>query len=236
MDYKYPSITIAIPAYNEEENIEWVVRDALSTLPKYFGDFEVIVVDDGSMDRTVSIADKLANQYKTVQVIHQTNGGYGKAMLVGIKAAKKEYIAYLPADGQFLVEDMRHCFEIMDDNDLVLGYRGGRRDYSIGRLFLSYGYLLLLIALFGIRYMDVGWVNIWKTDKVQGLKLRGTRGIFILTEIVVKFQRRKYDISEGPSYYRPRNSGKAKNARFMVVWDTFWSAVRLWWNIRRNAL
>lgn len=227
----YPSITIAIPAYNEEECVEWVVKDIFKSLPKYFKDFEVVVVDDGSRDKTGVILDKLATTYKKLRVIHQKNGGYSQAMWTGIKASKKEFIAYMPADGQFLIEDMRHCFEVMKNNDLVLGYRGGRSDYTPKRIFFSYGFLLILLILFDIKYMDVGWVHIWRTKKVQKLKLIAMGGIFILTEILVRFKKLGYKIIEAPSYYRPRRAGEVKNAKLKVVFATFVNALKLWVNI-----
>lgn len=225
---KYPSISIAIPAYNEEENIQWIVKDTLKELPLYFKDYEIIIVDDGSTDKTGIIADKLQSAYPEVKVIHQKNGGYSQAMLTGIKAAKKQFVAYMPADGQFLISDMRHCFEVMKNNDLILGYRGGRSDYSTRRVIFSYIFLLILLILFDIKYMDVGWVNIWRTKKVQALKLSAIGGIFILTEIVVRFKKKGYKIIEAPSYYRPRKSGEAKNASFKVAISTFLNALKLW--------
>ena len=221
------SITIVIPVYNEEENIEWVLKDTLRSLPKYFKDWEIITVDDGSSDKTGQILEKLAALHSKVKVIHQKNGGYSKAMLTGIKAATKDYIAYMPADGQFLVSDMRHCFKIMSKNDLVLGYRGSRPDYTSKRIIFSYGYLLLLLFLFGIRWIDIGWVNIWRRIEVQKLKLKGTGGIFILTEILIKFMRKGLRISEAPSYYHVRSKGEVKNAKIKVVLDTFLSAIKL---------
>lgn len=226
-----PSITISIPAYNEEENIEFVLKDTLKSLPKYFKDYEIVVVNDGSRDKTGELADKIAAIDKHVRVIHQTNGGYSKAMLAGIKASTKDYVAYMPADGQFLVDDMRHCFEKLSGNDLVLGYRGSRPDYSNIRMIMSYGYLLLLLFLFNIRWIDIGWVVIWNTKKVQNLKINATGGIFILTETIVRFQKKGYKIEEAPSYYRIRRAGEVKNAKFKVVRDTFLSAVKLWLEI-----
>lgn len=226
-----PSLTLAIPAYNEEENIGWVVKDSLKKLPKYFSNYEIVIVDDGSTDDTGKIANRLEKKHRTIRVVHQPNGGYNRAMLAGIRAATKEFVAYMPADGQFLVDDMRHCFEAMGDNDLVLGYRGGRPDYTTLRIIYSYGYLLLLLLLFDIKYLDVGWVNIWRTKEVQKLKISSGSGIFLLTEIVVKFQRKGLKIAEAPSYYRPRLKGEVKNAKFKVVWNTFLDALKLKWQL-----
>lgn len=233
---KAKSINIVIPAYNEEDNLSWVVKDTLKNLPKYFRDYEIVIVDDGSYDNTGKIADQLSANHKQVRVIHQKNGGYSQAMLSGIKSATKEYVAYMPADGQFLVEDMRHCFEALNGADLVLGYRGGRPDYSTYRMILSYGYLLLVTLLFNFKYIDVGWVNIWKTKKVQRLNLKGVSGIFILIEIVVRFQKLGYKIVEAPSYYRVRKSGEVKNAKFRVVRDTLFNAFKLWIKLKLNRL
>ena len=230
--YTNSSITIAIPAYNEEENIKWVVSDTLKSLPLYFKDHEIVVVDDGSTDKTGQILDLLAAKHKNLRVIHQPNGGYSKAMLTGIKASTKEFVAYMPADGQFLVDDMRHCFQKLENNDLVLGYRGSRPDYSAKRIIFSYGYLLLLLLLFGIRWIDVGWVNIWRTKEVQNLKLKGTGGIFILTEIVVRFTRKGLRIDEAPSYYHVRKLGEVKNAKFKVVRDTLLTALKIWLHLK----
>jgi len=224
----YPSLSIVIPAYNEEESLEWVINNTLETLPKYFDNFEIIVIDDGSTDKTGSIADKFAQEYKALKVIHQKNGGYSRAMLTGIKSASKEFVAYMPADGQFLVEDMRHCFEVMQRNDMILGYRGGRSDYNFKRIVFSYGYLLLLSLLFNIKYMDVGWVIIWRTSKIKKIRLTSSSGIFLLTESLVRFQQKKYRVVDAPSYYHPRKSGEAKNVKFKVVFQTLLSAIKFW--------
>lgn len=213
-----------------------MVKDTLKQLPQYFRDFEIIIVNDGSTDKTGKIADKLAHKSNKIRVVHQQNEGYSGAMLAGIKTAKKEFVAYMPADGQFLIDDMRHCFEVMEKNDLVLGYRGGRSDYTTRRVIFSYVFLLLLLILFDIKYMDVGWVNIWRTKEVQKLKLNAVGGIFVLTEILVRFQKKGLKIAEAPSYYRPRKSGEVKNAKFKVAFLTFLNAMKLWLEINLKNL
>lgn len=225
------SISIAIPCYNEAENIEWVVNNTFKSLPKYFKDYEVIVVNDGSSDKTQNILERLEKKHDSLKVINQANSGFSKAMLAGIMASKKDYVAYMPADGQFLVDDMRHCFEKLGSADLILGYRGSRPDYTKYRMILSYGYLLLLLFFFNIQWIDIGWVFIWNTKKIQSIKFKYLGGIFMLTESVVKFQKKGWKIEEAPSYYRPRRAGQVKNAKYKVVRDTFISTIRLWLDI-----
>ncbi len=226
------SITIVIPAYNEEETISYVLKDTLKKIQKYFNNYEILVVDDGSTDKTGAIADRIAKKDSHVTVIHQENKGFSLAMLAGIKSSKKDFTAYMPADGQFLIDDMRHCFEPLNKADLILGYRGGRQDYATKRIIYSYGYLLLLLFLFDIKYMDVGWVFIWRTKKIKRLKLKALGGIFLLTESVVRFKMKGYKILEAPSYYHPRIGGEVKNAKLKVVFKTFLSAIKLWLELK----
>ena len=228
------SITIAIPSYNEQENIEWVVKDCLKSLPKYFTEYEVLVIDDGSKDKTGEIADKLSKENKNVRVVHQPNGGYSKAMLTGIRNAKKDFVAYLPADGQYTVEDMKKMYPLMESSDVVLGYRGIRKDYNVYRKILSYGYLIMLWLMFGIDVKDLNGPNIWRTSEVNKLKeiySVNSKGVFILAEIVARFKKAGLRISEAPSVYRSRRAGAVKNTKFKVVKDTYIDAIKVWWKM-----
>lgn len=234
-----PSLTVAIPAYNEEENIEWVVNNTLKDLPKYFKDYEIVVVDDGSKDKTGKIADRMAKENNRVRVIHQPNGGYSKAMSRGILNAKKDFVAYLPADGQYLVSDMAKMYPLMKSSDIVLGYRGIRKDYNLYRKILSYGYLIFLWSLFGISVKDLNGPTIWRTSEVKKLKeiySTHSRGVFILAEIVARFKRRGLHIREAQSIYRPRRGGTVKNTKFRVVKDTFIDAAKLWWKLQTGKI
>lgn len=229
-----PTITIAIPAYNEEENIEWVVKDCLKNLPRYFSDFEVLVVDDGSRDKTGTITDYLAKQYENVRVIHQPNGGYSAAMLKGIRNARKDFVAYLPADGQYLIPDMAEMYPLMETSDLVLGYRGIRKDYNLYRKILSYGYLIFLWLLFGINVKDLNGPNIWRTKEVNKIKKVysvKSKGVFLLAEIVARFKAKGLRITEAPSIYRSRRGGEVKNAKLSVSLQTALDALRLKWKL-----
>lgn len=228
---KLPSLTIAIPAYNEEDNLQWVLKNTLSQAPKYLSDFEIVVINDGSTDKTQDIVETFAKKHKCIRVLHQQNKGYGEAMLVGIKNAKKEFVAYMPADGQFLVEDMRYCLPLIGKADLILGARGSRADYTAYRLMLSYTYLIVLRILFGVAFQDVNWLNIWRTREVQKLKIN-SRGIFLLAEIVIRFQKNGLKVLEAPSNYRPRRSGQEKNAKFSLAVQALIDAIKLWFSLQ----
>lgn len=230
------SLSVVIPAYNEEENIEWLVADMVKDLPKYdIPNYEIIIVDDGSTDKTGEIIDSLTNRFKNVRVVHQENGGYCRALLSGIKEAKKDYVAYFPADGQTLVRDIAKCIPNLGKVDLILGDRGERLDYSPYRMLLSHIYLMLLRIFFNNPYRDINWFHIWKREKIQFLKPVSS-GIFILAEIVIRFRNKKYAIREAPVPYRARRAGEVKNAKLTIAIRTLLDLLRFWFLLRTGRI
>lgn len=225
------SLSIVIPAYNEEESLGFVLEDTLRELPKYFSEYEIIVVDDGSTDKTGEIADLFAKKSKHVKVIHQINGGYNKAMVVGLKAATKDYVGYMQADGQNQVKDFEACYKLLPDFDLVLAGRGNPSDYNLLRLFFHYGGFVLYYILFGLTYNDPHWVYFWKTKEVQKFELDPQGGVFLLVESLVRFRRKNLKIVEVKSVYRPRIGGYQKAIKLKVIVKTLKSVFRLWWQI-----
>lgn len=230
------SLSVVVPAYNEEESIGYVLTDTLRDLPKAVKDYEVIVVDDGSEDRTSQIALSFAKKNKHIRVIHQSHGGFSKAMITGLISAKKDYVAYMHAGGHDLIRDMVNCIRIMRNYDLVLGIRGKRIDYGLYRLMLSYGCLILYRVLFGITYEDVHWVYIWKTREVQKLKLDPKGGVFLLVESLIKFKKRGLTVGEASAPYRPRYGGDDKNTNIAVVWQTFVSMIKFWHRMQSGKI
>ena len=229
MKRQLPSLSIVVPAYNEEESLGYLLKDTLRSLPGIVDNYEIIVVDDGSNDKTPQIADSFAKKSKRVRVIHQKNRGFNKAMITGLRAARKKYVAYMHAGGQELIRDMVNCIKIMPQYDLVLGIRGKRIDYNFYRLLLSYGTLITYRLLFGITYEDVHWVYIWKTKEIKSLKLDPNGGIFLLVESLIKFRQKGLRIGQALAPYRPRYGGDNKNTSFRVVWRTAVSMMRVWW-------
>lgn len=226
-----PSLSIVIPAYNEEESLGYVLTDTLKDLPKLVREYEVIIVDDGSLDKTSQIAESFAKKNRYIRVLRQSHGGFNRAMIAGLKVATKDYVVYMHAGGHDLIRDMVNCIRIMQDHDLVLGIRGKRIDYNSYRLLLSYGCLLLYRVLFDITYEDVHWVYVWKTKEVQKLKLDPKGGVFLLVESLINFKRKGLKIGEASAPYRPRYGGDNKNTSLYVIWRTFISIFKLWWKI-----
>ena len=106
------SLSVVFPAFNEEANIRAVVEDAYRTVPKLAPIFEIIVVNDGSKDRTGEICDRLVEELPEVRVVHHPrNRGYGAALKSGITLARYDLIFFTDADGQFDLNEVARLLE-----------------------------------------------------------------------------------------------------------------------------
>ncbi|MFA7485799.1 MAG: glycosyltransferase family 2 protein, partial [Phycisphaerae bacterium] len=127
--YKDISISVFMPCYNEQENVERVVSSALNVLSELDCEFEVIIVNDGSSDRTGKIADEIAAKNPAVKVVHHPqNLGYGAALQSGFRKASKKLVFYTDGDGQFDMGQMPELLPLMNEYDIVSCYRINRQD------------------------------------------------------------------------------------------------------------
>ena len=151
-----PALSVILPAFNEEGNIERSLRSSADSVAPLVPDYELLVVDDGSRDRTPQILLRLAEEMgrRLVVVTHETNLGYGKALRSGFDAARGRLVFYTDADNQFDLRELREALPLMEANDAVLGYRVGRQDGAF-RLMVSNGYNALASAAFGMSVRDL---------------------------------------------------------------------------------
>ena len=131
------------------------MRDALAVLPRFADDLEVTVIDDGSTDRTGSIADDLAKSDPRVHVVHHgKRRGYGGAVRSGLVSATKEFIFFTDGDRQFALTDLERLIDRIDGVDAVMGYRLKRQDPARAR-FVAFVYNNVIRVLFLGGFRDV---------------------------------------------------------------------------------
>src|SRR5262245_37276307 len=124
-----PGVSVFYPCYNEEANIERTTRAALKACQRLLADYEIIIVNDGSRDRTGEIADRLASENPHVRAVHnRPNRGYGGALARGFREARKDYIFYTDGDGQFDFEELETLLPMLSQHDIVSAYRMNRQD------------------------------------------------------------------------------------------------------------
>lgn len=123
-----PELTVVIPCYNESDHIEPMLREWSEHLAETVGEYEIVVVNDGSADGTGRILDKLRREDRRIRVIHQLNLGNLRAVRRGLEAARGKYCLQLNADGCFDVNDFDRLWETRHGQALVLGSRTHRLD------------------------------------------------------------------------------------------------------------
>lgn len=134
MHSKPLALSVVIPCFNESESIESLLREWSSCLNETVGDYEIIVVNDGSKDGTGRLLDKARREIKGLRVIHQLNCGYIGALRRGLESARGKYLLQLNADGRNDTEDFLRLWEKAEGSAMVLGARTHRIDPVTHRL------------------------------------------------------------------------------------------------------
>ncbi len=225
-------LSLFYPMYNEEENIEEAAARALRVLPALADSFEVILVDDGSRDRTGEIADRLAAADPRIRVVHHPgNRGYGAALRSGIRAARHPWIFYTDGDNQFDLGEMPRFLALRDRCDLVIGYRSPRSDPFIRRVNAAV-YNLAVGILMGVWVKDVDCAyKLFRASIFDGMELVAN-GATIDLEILARARRRGARIVELPVRHYPRLHGSQTGANLKVIGRAFRELFRLWAELR----
>ena len=227
-----PSLSVCMPAYNEEENIAGMVTDVLAVMQPRVADFEIVVANDGSKDRTGAVLEELAQQHPEVKPVHhEVNQGYGAAVYTALSSASKELIFFTDSDRQFKLEEIDRLLAKRDEADMIVGYRAPRRDPFL-RVLFGWGWSSLVTLLFGYTARDIDcafklfprtlFENVGPT--VQ------SRGATFSAEFLVRTKRAGYTIAEVPVSHLPRVAGSQTGAR----WDVISRAFGELWQFRRQ--
>jgi len=215
------SVTAFFPAYYDEGNIGKVVRKAVQVLEELrLKDYEVIVIEDGSPDKTGEVADELAAEFEKVRVIHhEKNMGYGATLRDGFVNAKMDYVFYSDGDNQFDLDELKKFVALIPFTDIVVGYTKTKQ-YSLWRKFTSLSYNYVLKMLFGIRYWDIDCAfKIFKTDLFKKIQIESIDA-FIDAEIMLKAKLLGYTSTELGVKHLPRVDGISTGARPSVILRT----------------
>jgi glycosyltransferase involved in cell wall biosynthesis len=223
------SLGIFFPAFNEEENIGPLLDEAVSELAKLTDSFEVVVVNDGSSDRTPDIVRDYAERHAQVRLVsHPTNLGYGHALRTGFASTRGDAVALIDGDRQFRISDLSLLLQHWDDADVIVGYRIVRADPPT-RLLIARVYKTVLRSLFslGVRDIDCGF-KLFKRNVVDSITPQlVSRSAFISPEIVIRSQLAGYKVVEVGVPHYARTAGKPQGATPKVIARTLSEIWRL---------
>lgn len=210
-------VSIILPAYNEEKNIEKTLEEVYSFFAAREESFEIIVVNDGSSDNTHSVAQKFANNKSEIKIInHEKNLGYGAALNSGFKAARGDLVFFMDSDGQFDIKEYAKLVDILNGYDGVLGYRIKRNDH-FGRIVAAWGWNLLSRLFFRIPYRDIDCAfKLFRRHVLENISITST-GAGVNLEIIAKSIDKGYRFGQVGVHHKPRLFGCATGLRIGVV-------------------
>jgi glycosyltransferase involved in cell wall biosynthesis len=226
------SISAFFPAYNDVESIGKIVHTMAWLLPKLTNDYEIVVVDDGSVDGTGDLLKALGQEYPFLRVIHHgVNRGYGAALITGFANCSRELIFYTDGDGQYDVEELPLLLKALgDDIDVVNGYKISRSDPRY-RIVAGLIYRWLMRWLFRLRIKDVDCdFRLFRRDLLTRTRLTFNSGV-ICVEMVKRFQDLGCRIVEVPVHHYHRYHGRSQFFRFKHLRRVFVQLLVAWWKL-----
>lgn len=202
------SLTVFFPVYNDEHTIERITQKALEVCRSLTDDYEIIIIDDGSPDRSGEIADRLAAEHDCVRAIHHgRNRGYGAAVRTGLAASTKAWICFTDGDDEYDLHDLKKLWRLRHHYGLVITFRYVRR-YSSSRVVISRAYNRILRLLFKTPYRDISTgLRLVEKDVVDRLQLE-SNSPFIGAEIAIRTMLMGYPVGEVGIQTFPREFGQ----------------------------
>ena len=227
---KFRSLSVFFPAYNDAPSIGGLVRRTFEVLRENVDDYEVIVVNDGSRDKTAEVLQHLAAEYvpHLRVVTHSENRGYGGALRSGFAAATKDFVFYTDGDGQYDVGELPKLLDRMQPaTGLVNGYKLERQDPP-HRIWIGNTYNFCARLLFRIRIRDIDCdYRLIRRSLLEKLRLGCTSGT-ICVELVRKLELSGCEIAEVGVHHYPRLHGRSQFFRVRALAITFYQLVNLW--------
>lgn len=232
---KVPELSIFFPFWNEEQNLESVVKKAIPVAEKVAEKWEIIMVDDGSSDKTLEIAQKLAkDDPRLVAVAHDKNRGYGAALKTGFTNAKYNLVVFNDGDGQFDLGEIDKFLEKIERCDMVIGYRKKRLDNPFRHILMN----LLKIwdfVFFGFRFRDIDCgFKLFTKVGLSKIMPFDSEGAMITTEILARAKKAKLKILEVEVNHYPRIYGDQSGGNLRVILRAIKESLLLWKNLNFN--
>lgn len=226
---KLQSVSFFCPAHNEEDNLPLLIPRAHDFFSQIADKFEILIIENGSTDKTPRIADQLASKYPSVRVLHYSKGlGYGGALKEGFRHSKFEYVCYTDADNQYDVREFSAGLALLNNADVVSGYVR-KKAVSPGRRIQSWIWNILVRALFFVSIRDINCsMKVFKRSVLDSMSIESASA-FIDAEMLINAKRKGFRIMQFPVTHFERTSGTAIGSSRSVIWATVRDAFRFWY-------
>ncbi|HAZ10459.1 MAG TPA: hypothetical protein DCY56_05065 [Candidatus Omnitrophica bacterium] len=225
------SISVIVPAYNEEQNIAGAVSAIKAAAANRFSEYEILIIDDASSDNTGSIADKISRENPNVKVFHNSkNMGFGYNYKMGVGLATKDYIGLIPGDNEILEDSIKDIFSCAGKADMVLPYHTNSEERSLLRRSLSGGFTALLNLLFGYKLKYYNGPVVHKREIVTKVRMT-TDGFAYQAEIITRLLKAGHSYIEVGMKIRIRQHGHSKALYPKNVWSVLKTIAKLCWEL-----
>ena len=227
---KFPSLSVFFPAYNDAPSLPDLIHKTFAVLEENVEDYEVIVVNDGSQDKTGEVLEELRREFapRMRVVTHPQNRGYGGALRAGFESATREFVFYTDGDSQYDVAELPRLLALVSPaTGLVQGYKLERNDPA-HRIWIGNVYNLSARLMFRIRIRDIDCdYRLIRRNLLENLHLTCTSGT-ICVELVRKLELSGCEVQEIGVHHYPRLYGHSQFFRLRSLATTLVQLVRLW--------
>jgi glycosyltransferase involved in cell wall biosynthesis len=217
---KLSSVSFFCPAYNDADNLPILIPHVNNFLSDIAEIYEILIIEDGSPDKTGAVADQLAQAYQKIRVIHHLkNQGYGATLRDGFMNAKYDFIIYTDGDNQYDIYDLKPYLPMLAESDVLAGYA---KEKAVSRLrkIQSFIFNLLVTILFFVNFKDIDCaLKVFKKEVLKSMRIQSTSS-FIDAEMLIKAKQAGYKISQFPVHHFPRKHGIASGAKVHVITAT----------------
>lgn len=233
-------LSIIVPAYNEEASLEAAIQWISNLLKeKKFTDYEILIFNDCSKDRTGAIADRLAQEDQHIRVFHNPiNKGFGYNYRKGVEEAQGEYVMLFPGDNENSDPTLWRIIEALGRADIITSYTENTEVRPLMRRIISKLYVIILNAGFGLRLHYFNGICLQKTQLVRKA-LPSTFGFAYAAEILIRLIKSGLTYVEVPVMIKPPQVGRTTSAfKLKNIISVLQTIASLWWRvmIRRERI
>lgn len=214
------SLSLIIPAYNDETTVNRLITDADGILHNICRDYEIVVINDGSKDNTLEVLKETAKRIPRMKLInHEVNQGFGATIRELYLTGSKELIFSLPGDYQYHPKELLKMIEGLSDGDLIIGRRVKRND-PFKRRMQSHTYNAMMRLLYGAWFTDVNSIKLFRKSILDTITLV-SHTPFVDAELCIRTEKAGFRVREIDIEHLPRESQGASGGKLSVIWETF---------------
>ncbi len=226
-------ITVVIPAFNEEANVADAIRTVQEAFRGYLDDYEILVVNDGSSDRTGEIAEAEAKKDSRVRVLHnKCNSGHAYTLNRGYKTAIKDYLTVFPGDNELTAGYLRTFLQEMGKEDMIISYYiASMNERPLYRRIISHSFVIILNIIFGLHLKCYNSATLCRTADVRSLELKSSKGMTILAECLIRLIKSGSTYKEVPCDFISRKGVRSRALSFKNLAECFKIIFVLFWDV-----